>query len=134
MLVITIVNLVCVSHQTSDLADVLASSPSAFMSTWCNSYAKGSIENTICDPVLIYDPFRAAGLAMLPLKNSILKSTMKTTRNSPSLPDVSSGCCLSTGKLNFTTYSNERSSLFVKIMANLHCFDPEVCTGLLFTL
>lgn len=38
-------------------------------------------------------------------------------------------------KLNFqnnltmSSYAHQRTSLIVKIMANLHCFVPEVCTG-----
>ncbi|KAH6558498.1 hypothetical protein KP509_1Z061200 [Ceratopteris richardii] len=43
------------------------------------------------------------------------------------LPDDSSGCSLSVGQLQFASYSQERSSLFVKILANLHCFNPEIC-------
>lgn len=81
------------------------------------------------DSVLIYDPFQAAGAAMQSFKSSPPGSTARASGSSALLPDESSGCCLSAGQIHLAAYFQERSCLFVKILANLYCFDPEVCAG-----
>eukprot|EP00250_Pteridium_aquilinum_P010833 c19659_g1_i1 orf=891-3962(+) len=109
-----------------DLAKVLAQSPTTFMSRWCGSSTTEEIKPG-SDSVLIYDPFRAAGAAMHSFKSSGGSSARASGSMNALLPDDSSGCSLSAGQLHFASYSQERSSLFVKILANLHCFNPEIC-------
>ncbi|KAI5065048.1 hypothetical protein GOP47_0019743 [Adiantum capillus-veneris] len=109
-----------------DLAKVLAQSPTTFLTRWCGSLTTEEIKPG-SDSVLIYDPFRAAGAAMHSFKSSGGSSTRASGSNNALLPDDSSGCSLSAGQLQFASYSQERSSLFVKILANLHCFNPEIC-------
>ncbi|MCO5583428.1 hypothetical protein L7F22_037339 [Adiantum nelumboides] len=109
-----------------DLAKVLAQSPTTFLTRWCGRLTTEQIKSG-SDSVLIYDPFRAAGAAMHSFKSSGGSSTRASGSNNALLPDDSSGCSLSAGQLQFASYSQERSSLFVKILANLHCFNPEIC-------
>lgn len=109
-----------------DLAKVLAQSPTTFLSRWCGSSTTEEIKPG-SDSVLIYDPFRAAGAAMHSFKSSGGSSARASGSANALLPDDSSGCSLSAGQLQFASYSQERSSLFVKILANLHCFNPEIC-------
>lgn len=101
--------------------------PTIFLSRWCSTLGANEIKPG-SDSVLIYDPFKAAGAAMHSFKNSA-GSTRTSGSNSAVLADESSGCSLSAGQLQFASYTQERSALFVKILANLHCFNPEICPG-----
>eukprot|EP00250_Pteridium_aquilinum_P011460 c20086_g1_i2 orf=894-2171(-) len=116
-------------HISPDLAKVLALSPTAFLSGWCGKTMMEDAARSTSDAVLIYDPFRAAGAAMQLSKNPPPGSAARALGGSALVPDEFSGCCLSAGQIHIAAYSEERSCLFVKIVANLYCFDPEVCAA-----
>ena len=109
------------------MTKVLAQPPTVFSLRWCATSGTDEIKSG-SDSVLIYDPFKAAGAAMHSFKSSG-GPTRALGSNAAVLADESSGCSLSAGHLQFTSYSQERSALFVKIVANLHCFNPEICPG-----
>lgn len=84
-----------------------------FLSCWCSSNLPEKEE----DATLEYDIFAAAGWI---------------------LDYTSSHDLLSTGNLEFNlvhnsmpqaSYAHHRTSLFVKVIANLHCFVPNICEG-----
>lgn len=115
-------------HIAPDLAKVLAQSPTVFSSEWCGSSVVDDAMKPGSDAVLIYDPFRAAGAAMQSFK-STTGLAARASGTTSLLSDDLSGCSLSAGQIQFASYSQERSSLFVKILANLHCFNPEICAA-----
>lgn len=95
------------------LAAILLIPYQQFLSSWCSS----DLPLKEVDASLEYDPFTMAGW--------ILDS-------SPMLDIVSSKTCES----NFNptnnaqaSYAHQRTSLLVKVIANLHCFVPNICKG-----
>lgn len=84
-----------------------------FLSTWCTSDLQVWEE----DATLDYDPFLASGwvLNLLSLSNpsNITSSEYNLIPNN--MPRAS--------------YAHQRTSLLVKIIANLHCFIPHICNG-----
>ncbi|XP_057252182.1 nodulin homeobox isoform X5 [Beta vulgaris subsp. vulgaris] len=93
------------------LAAILLIPYQQFLSSWCSS----DLPLKEVDASLEYDPFTMAGW--------ILDS-------SPMLDIVSSKTCES----NFNptnnaqaSYAHQRTSLLVKVIANLHCFVPNIC-------
>lgn len=84
-----------------------------FLSTWCSS----NLSETEEDASVEYDIFTTVGWILdnsssMDLQNStVLELNMK--RNI--MPSAS--------------YAHHRTSLFVKVIANLHCFVPDRCEG-----
>lgn len=80
---------------------------------------------------LEYDPFTAAGVALLflsPDYDSGLSTSLPPNQNN-------FGCNSNfNGAMSSLTYAQHKSSYLVKIIANLHCFVPNICEGNLFSL
>ena len=68
------------------------------------------------DATLDYDLFKSAGWVL-----SVFSSS--------SLFDVPQFKLNFQNNLTMSSYANQRTSLVIKIMANLHCFAPDVCIG-----
>lgn len=99
--------------QTKVLTAVFSLSHGDFLSCWCSSDLPVKEE----DATLEYDSFAAAGwvldnffsLGILHPKN--LDFTLIPSIMAPA------------------SYAHQRTSLFVKVIANLHCFVPTICEG-----
>ncbi|MCL7041640.1 hypothetical protein MKW94_018393, partial [Papaver nudicaule] len=87
---------------THVLAEVLSLPQEEFVHYWCSNSLRLAEEG---DATLEYDPFVAAG--------AVLVSKTECNFNVISVPQVS--------------YAQHKTSLLVKIIANLHCFIPNLC-------
>lgn len=77
------------------------------------------------DVNLEYDPFTAAGVALL-----FLSPDCESALSSPVPPSENNfGCHNVSGAMSSVTYAQQKSSYLVKVMANLHCFVPNICEG-----
>ncbi|XP_057985605.1 nodulin homeobox-like [Hevea brasiliensis] len=99
------------TYFTSVLTAVFSLRHGEFLSIWCSSELPPREE----DATLEYDLFTAAGrildaFSSLNLSNAIDVDIILTPRNMPQV-----------------TYARQRTSLFVKVIANLHCFVPSIC-------
>ena len=99
--------------QTRLLTAIFSLPHGDFVSSWCSSEIQikeeeGSIE---------YDTFASAGWVLDVFSSINLQNTtsLELTVTSNSLPRAS--------------YEHQRTSLFVKVIANLHCFVPNICEG-----
>ncbi|KAK6940895.1 hypothetical protein RJ641_030426, partial [Dillenia turbinata] len=98
-------------HFTEVVAEIFALPPWQFAPSWCSSDRPLKEE----DATLEYDPFAAAGWVL----NSF---------PSPNVADnVNPECNLMPSNMPQASYSHQRTSLFVKVIANLHCFVPSIC-------
>ncbi|KAJ8543338.1 hypothetical protein K7X08_005861 [Anisodus acutangulus] len=95
------------AHFTEVLTEIFSVTHGEFLSTWCSSDLPIREE----DATLEYDPFAAAGwvLDLFPLNAMSTESTFVPS-NVPRL-----------------SYPHQRTSLLVKVLANLHCFVPDIC-------
>jgi hypothetical protein len=116
-------------RQAPDLATVLAAAPATFLSRWCEGDIAVNLAKDEIDATLIYDPFQAAGAALL--KGSSAPVSPGPGSSVHALEDMETGCVLSTENTSPDHYARERSALLVKLFANLYCFNPEVCSGIL---
>ncbi|CAN4093145.1 unnamed protein product [Withania somnifera] len=85
--------------------------PWKLLSTWCSSDLPIREE----DDTLEYDPFTAAGwvLDLFPFSDQLNAMSTEST----SVP----------ANVSRLSYPHQRTSLLVKILANLHCFVPDIC-------
>ncbi|XP_074589357.1 nodulin homeobox isoform X2 [Curcuma longa] len=101
------------------LADILSVPHEEFSLCWC-SLKIPVVEE---DATLEYDPFIAAGVALISLDNA--------SENSHSaaflLPEIDSTCPINFSGMPVATYAQQRISCLVKIIANLHVFVPNIC-------
>lgn len=88
-----------------------------FVSMLCSS-ALSSKED---DATLDYDLFASAGWVLSVFSSSGILDVPQFNFNFQN-------------NLTMSSYAHQRTSLLVKIMANLHCFSPDVCTGDFFFL
>lgn len=79
------------------------------MFIWCSSEFPTREE----DATVEYDLFAAAGWALDTVSSSATKLEFSLIQSS--MPQAS--------------YAHNRTSLFVKVIANLHCFIPNICEG-----
>ena len=93
-----------------------------FRSTWCST----DIPTVEEDVNLEYDPFTAAGVALL-----FLSPDCESALSAPVPPHENNFGCHSNfnGAMPSLTYAQQKSSYLVKIIANLHCFVPNICEG-----
>ncbi|XP_074357392.1 nodulin homeobox [Apium graveolens] len=95
-------------HITEVLTTLLSLRNGEFLSSWCSDLAWEE------DATLEYDPFLAAEwvLNLLSLKPSIVTCSQYAfiPCNTPRV-----------------SYAHQRTSLLVKVIANLHCFVPDIC-------
>ncbi|KAG6548375.1 hypothetical protein Mapa_010154 [Marchantia paleacea] len=112
-----------------DLGTVLAAPPGVFTSRWCEGDIAVNLAKGEMDAILVYDPFQAAGAAMI----ASVKGATAPVSGSPGgslqpLEEMETGCVLSIESTSPDLYARERSALLVKLFANLTCFNPEVCS------
>ena len=103
----------CVLLQTKVLTAIFSLPHGDFLSSWCSSNLPMREE----DGSLEYDSFAAAGWVLDKL--SSLDLSNGTNLEFSSLPN----------NMPQTSYEHQRTSLFVKVIANLHCFVPTICEG-----
>ena len=103
----------CVLLQTKVLTAIFSLPHGDFLSSWCSSNLPMREE----DGSLEYDSFAAAGWVLDKL--SSLDLSNGTNLEFTSLPN----------NMPQTSYEHQRTSLFVKVIANLHCFVPTICEG-----
>jgi len=111
------------SHfQIQVLIEILAIPHEEFRSSWCSS----DIPTVEEDVNLEYDPFTAAGVALL-----FLSPDCESALSAPVPPHENNFGCHSNvnGAMPSLTYAQHKSSYLVKIIANLHCFIPNICEG-----
>ncbi|XP_057538904.1 nodulin homeobox isoform X2 [Amaranthus tricolor] len=103
------------SYITTYFAEVLAAIVSnpyqQFLSSWCSSELPLKEE----DALLEYEPYTMAGLIL------DLSSTLDTTNAKIYEPNI---IPINNAQ---TSYAHQRTSLLVKVIANLHCFVPKIC-------
>lgn len=104
------------STQTEILTAILSLPHGDFISSWCCS----DLPAREVDSTLEYDSFAAAGwvldnISSLDRPN---ENNLEFTLIPISIPRAS--------------YEHQRTSLFIKIIANLHCFNPTICEGWFF--
>ncbi|KAJ7568366.1 hypothetical protein O6H91_01G029400 [Diphasiastrum complanatum] len=118
---------VVIEKITPALARLLAMDPNEFKSRWCGGSSALESAKSEADALLLYDPFHAAGAAML---NTAFANTAMSSGNSGYAPEEPrTGCSLSVKQMQPDKYAQEQSTLLVKIFANLHCFNPVVCSA-----
>ena len=110
ILFVTIVLYFC---QTEVLTTIFSLPHGEFLSSWCSSELPVWEE----DATLEYDPCAAAGWALEFFSSS----------------DLLYPCCLESTfipcNVPRASYAHQRTSLLVKVIANLHCFVPDICKG-----
>lgn len=108
----------CMSLQTKVLTAIFSLPHGDFLTSWCSSEHPEKEE----DGSIEYDSFATAGW-VLDVFSSI------ELQNSPTLE-----CTVTPISVTQASYSHQRTALFVKIIANLHCFIPTICEGLFLIL
>lgn len=101
------------SLQTKVLTAIFLLPHGDFLSSWCSSELPLKEE----DGPIEYDSFASAGwvLDVLSSTNVQNPTSLELTVVLNSVPQAS--------------YAHQRTSLFVKVIANLHCFVPNICEG-----
>lgn len=99
--------------QTEVLAAIFSLTHGDFLSSWCSSHLPAKEE----DASVEYDLFTAVGWLLDALSSTDLSNFTNFEFN------------LVSSKMPQASYSHQRSSLFVKLIANLHCFVPDICKG-----
>ncbi|KAI4373023.1 hypothetical protein MLD38_011193 [Melastoma candidum] len=99
------------TYFTEVLSDIFSLSHGDFLSFWCSSDLPSREEDASLD----YDSFAAAGWILDAFSSS--GSVNESTIEYGLIPDI----------LPQTLYAHQRTALFVKIIANLHCFVPTIC-------
>lgn len=95
------------------LATILTIPYQQFLSTWCSSDLPLKEE----DASLEYEPFNMAGWILD--SSSTLDMLNAKTYESNFIPTNNAQA----------SYAHQRTSLLVKVIANLHCFVPKICKG-----
>ncbi|KAL2651944.1 hypothetical protein R1flu_020072 [Riccia fluitans] len=112
-----------------DLGTVLAAAPFVFTSRWCEGDIAVNLAKEEMDAILVYDPFQAAGAAMIAsAKGATAPVSGSPGGSAQALEEMDTGCVLSIENTSPDLYARERSALLVKLFANLTCFNPEVCS------
>ncbi|XVF70907.1 hypothetical protein PTKIN_Ptkin11bG0200200 [Pterospermum kingtungense] len=99
-------------HFTEFLSAVFSLSHGDFLSMWCSADLPVREE----DATLYYELFPAAGWAL----DSVSSSDLSNTTN----PEFT---LMHNNNMSQASYVHQRTSLFVKVIANLHCFVPNIC-------
>lgn len=103
------------SFQTEVLTAIFSVSHGDFLSCWCSSEPPVREE----DATVEYNPYASAGL-MLDVTSALLH---------PDRERILEFGIISNNLVQ-ASYAHQRTSLFVKIIANLHCFIPNICEGI----
>lgn len=99
--------------QTRVLTAIFSLPHGDFLSSWCSSELPVKEE----DGSIEYDSFASAGWVL-----DIFSSTNLQNPTDIEFTVVSNS-------LQQASYAHQRTSLFVKVIANLHCFVPTICEG-----
>ncbi|KAK9006103.1 hypothetical protein V6N11_035151 [Hibiscus sabdariffa] len=99
-------------HFTEFLSAIFSLSHGDFLSMWCSADLPVREE----DGTLYFEGFAAAGWALDSVSSSDLLNT--TNLEFTFIPN---------NNMSQASYVHQRTSLFVKIIANLHCFVPNIC-------
>ncbi|KAJ4955251.1 hypothetical protein NE237_012034 [Protea cynaroides] len=104
---------------TQVLAEIFSLPQEEFLFSWCSAELPIREE----DATLEYVPFVAAGLV------SVLVSTGFGTYlpTSDLMNETENGSSFILNNIPQASYAQQRTSLLVKIIANLHCFVPNIC-------
>lgn len=102
--------------QTKVLTAIISLSHGDFLSCWCSSNLP-EIEE---DASLEYDTFAAVGW--------VLDNTSSQDLPNATILEFN----LVPNRVSSVSYAHHRTSFFVKIIANLHCFVPNICEGWFF--
>ncbi|GMI63840.1 Nodulin Homeobox [Hibiscus trionum] len=97
---------------TEFLSAIFSLSHGDFLSMWCSADLPVREE----DGTLYFEVFAAAGWALDSVSSSDLSNT--TNLEFTFIPN---------NNMSQASYVHQRTSLFVKIIANLHCFVPNIC-------
>ncbi|KAJ0243232.1 Nodulin homeobox [Hirschfeldia incana] len=98
-------------HFSTILSAVFCLSHEEFISMLCSS----TLSSREDDATLDYDLFRSAGCVLKVFSSSGIWNVPQFKLNFQN-------------NLSMSSYAHQRTSLLVKIMANLHCFSPGICT------
>ncbi|XP_022753023.1 nodulin homeobox-like isoform X3 [Durio zibethinus] len=96
---------------TEFLSAIFSLSHGDFLSMWCSADFPVREE----DATLYYELFPAAGWALYSVSSSDLSNTKNLEFT------------LMPNNMSQASYAHQRTSLFVKVIANLHCFVPNIC-------
>ncbi|KAF9605302.1 hypothetical protein IFM89_015918 [Coptis chinensis] len=97
---------------THVLAEILMRPHEEFLTSWCSADLSVVEE----DASLEFDPSVAVGVVFM-LLSSGLRTSKETNRD----------CSFNLNCVPEASYAQNRTSLLVKIFANLHCFVPNIC-------
>lgn len=114
------------SFQVQVLVGILAIPHEDFLSSWCSVNVPMIEEDASVD----YEPFTAAGVALA----SLADGTGSALPTPAILNETNSSCANNFHGVPTVSYVQQRTSYLVKIIANLHCFVPNICEGLPFFL
>ncbi|XP_058083049.1 nodulin homeobox isoform X3 [Magnolia sinica] len=104
---------------TQVLADILALPYEEFLSNWCSTDLPVMEE----DATLEYDPFTAAGAVLVSLTGGF---GIAPPASNP-LNETNVACPFVLNSTAPVSHAQQRTSFLVKIIANLHCFVPNIC-------
>ncbi|XP_010244633.1 PREDICTED: nodulin homeobox isoform X2 [Nelumbo nucifera] len=104
---------------TQVLVEIFSLPPEEFCSSWCST----DLPLTEEDAALEYDPFVAAG-AILALPSTTFGTSLLAS--DPSNEAIKE-CPFILNNIPQASYAQQRTSFLVKIIANLHCFVPNIC-------
>ena len=99
--------------QTKVLTAIFSLSHGDFVNCWCSSNLPEKEE----DATVEYDIFGSAGWVLEITALVDLQNVKNLEFN------------LIPNSMLQTSYAHQRTSLFVKVIANLHCFVPNICEG-----
>ena len=105
------------------LVGILAIPHEDFLSSWCSVNVPMVEEDASVD----YEPFTAAGVALA----SLADGTRSALPSPAILNETNSSCANNFHGVPTESYVQQRTSYLVKIIANLHCFVPNICEGLI---
>uniref|UniRef100_A0A1D1YIM6 Serine/threonine-protein kinase TEL1 n=1 Tax=Anthurium amnicola TaxID=1678845 RepID=A0A1D1YIM6_9ARAE len=107
------------ANTTKVLAEILAMPHEDFFSCWCST----DVPMTEDDSIVEYDLFMASGTAV-----SFFTGSAGNPFEEPILPSEANVACPGSLKSMLpVSYAQQRISYLVKIIANLHCFVPNIC-------
>ncbi|XXG72328.1 hypothetical protein AAC387_Pa07g1456 [Persea americana] len=104
---------------TQVLADILALPHDEFLGSWCSTDLPVMEE----DATLEYDPYTVAGVVLV----SLTEGPGTVLSSCSPLKETSVPCSFILNNTATISHARQRTSFLVKIIANLHCFNPKIC-------
>lgn len=103
------------------LADILALPHVEFLGSWCSTDLPVMEE----DATLEYDPYTVAGVVLV----SLTEGPETVLSSCSPLKETCVPCSFILNNTATISHARQRTSFLVKIIANLHCFNPKICEG-----